>query len=138
LKLLDRGLVRILPSHPRPKPAPRWRRPQIAMAISGHRTEAIFERYNIETDDDLRHAVEKLASYVSELPVALTVVPLPRIADGLARSACCSAHAGVISTSDLRPFGAELRRIVRSGRGVCCLPAFGRSAISNHQLDGHR
>ena len=46
------------------------------MAISGHRTEAVFERDNIDTDDDLREAVGKLSSYVNGLPVAPTVVPV--------------------------------------------------------------
>ncbi len=49
---------------------------KIAMAISGHRTEAVFERYNIDTDDDLREAVDKLSSYVNGLPTAPTVVPI--------------------------------------------------------------
>ncbi len=46
------------------------------MAISGHRTEAVFERYNIDTHDDLREAVAKLAPYVGTLPDAPTVMPL--------------------------------------------------------------
>jgi integrase len=49
---------------------------KVAMAISGHRTEAVFERYNIDTDQDLREAVEKVASYVGGLPDAPTVVPM--------------------------------------------------------------
>jgi len=31
----------------------------VAMAISGHRTRAIFDRYNITSDDDLRQAVKQ-------------------------------------------------------------------------------
>ena len=46
------------------------------MAISGHRTEAVFERYNIDTDDDLREAVGKLASYVDGLPGKPPVTPM--------------------------------------------------------------
>ena len=49
---------------------------KVAMAISGHRTEAVFERYNIETDEDLREAVGKLSSYVNGLPAAPIVVPI--------------------------------------------------------------
>jgi hypothetical protein len=52
------------------------------MAISGHRTEAVFERYNIDTDDDLREAVEKVASYVGTLPATSTIVPIPVHRDG--------------------------------------------------------
>ena len=47
----------------------------IAMKISGHRTEAIFERYNIGTDDDIREAKAKTVAYVESLPVQANVVP---------------------------------------------------------------
>ena len=46
------------------------------MAISGHRSESAFERYNIDTDEDLREAVEKVASYVGQLSSPPTVVPM--------------------------------------------------------------
>ena len=49
---------------------------KVAMAISGHRTEAIFERYNIDSDEDLGDAVDKLASYVHGLPTNPAVVPI--------------------------------------------------------------
>jgi hypothetical protein len=52
------------------------------MAISGHRTEAVFERYNIDTDEDLREAVGRLSSYVNGLPTAPTVRPLPTKTEG--------------------------------------------------------
>ena len=55
---------------------------KIAMAISMHRTEAVFERYNIDTDDDLRDAVGKRTSYVNGLPGTPTVVPMPVKAGG--------------------------------------------------------
>jgi hypothetical protein len=37
----------------------------------------VFERYNINTDEDLRQAVEKVASYVGQLSSPATVVPMP-------------------------------------------------------------
>jgi hypothetical protein len=50
---------------------------KVPMKISGHRTESVFERYNIDTDDDLRAAVEKVTAYVDQLPATPTVVRLP-------------------------------------------------------------
>jgi integrase len=38
---------------------------RVAMAISGHRTRAIFDRYNIVSEDDLRTAVKKTNAYLS-------------------------------------------------------------------------
>lgn len=37
----------------------------VAMAISGHRTRAVFDRYNITSDEDLRQAVKKTHSHVN-------------------------------------------------------------------------
>lgn len=54
---------------------------KVAMKISGHMTEHVFERYNIDTDDDLGEALEKVAAYVDTLPTTPTVVPI-RAAQG--------------------------------------------------------
>jgi integrase len=34
-----------------------------AMRITGHKTEEVFERYNIKTIDDVKEALLKVASY---------------------------------------------------------------------------
>lgn len=49
---------------------------KVAMAISGHRTESIFSRYNIGDDADLADAVDKVTAYVERLPTEATPTPL--------------------------------------------------------------
>jgi len=53
----------------------------VAMAISGHRTDAVFARYNITSDEDLRQAQGMLESYVSSLPAKSNITAL----EGMAR-----------------------------------------------------
>jgi hypothetical protein len=35
----------------------------VAMKISGHKTESMFRRYDIASEDDLRHAMQSLERY---------------------------------------------------------------------------
>jgi hypothetical protein len=42
--------------------------PDIARQISGHRTLAIFSRYNIISKADLRQAVQQTSDYLAMLP----------------------------------------------------------------------
>jgi integrase len=38
----------------------------VCMAISGHRTRSVFDRYNITSDRDLKEATQKLSAYIQE------------------------------------------------------------------------
>ncbi len=48
----------------------------VAMAISGHRTRAIFDRYNITSDEDLRQAVKQTAEHLAAQPAERKVVSI--------------------------------------------------------------
>jgi integrase len=41
---------------------------KVAMLISGHKTESVFERYNITDDQDIADALRKTQAYVDQLP----------------------------------------------------------------------
>jgi len=38
------------------------------MTVTGHRTRAMFDRYNITSQEDQRHALRQLHEYVIALP----------------------------------------------------------------------
>jgi hypothetical protein len=44
---------------------------RIAMSISGHRTRAVFDRYDIVREDDIRDAMQRTERYrqMSQFPV---------------------------------------------------------------------
>ena len=46
---------------------------RVAMAISGHKTRSVFERYNIISDADLKQAATQLADYYRREKVTLAV-----------------------------------------------------------------
>jgi hypothetical protein len=55
---------------------------RVAMEIIGHKTRAIFDRYNIVSERDHQDAGAKLAAYVEQQPTTPTVVPLRVAGEG--------------------------------------------------------
>jgi len=41
---------------------------RVGMAVTGHVTRRMFDRYNIVSEDDLRMATQKTTMYVDTLP----------------------------------------------------------------------
>jgi integrase len=50
---------------------------KVAMAISGHRTESVFNRYDITAGDDLREAIEAVASSQNRSGAVFSPPPRP-------------------------------------------------------------
>jgi integrase len=48
----------------------------VAMSISGHRTRAIFDRYNITSDEDLRQAVRQTTEHLAAQPAERKIVSI--------------------------------------------------------------
>ncbi len=51
----------------------------VARTISGHKTEAIFSRYDITSEEDLKDAALKTEAYVSALPSKSKITPLDQV-----------------------------------------------------------
>lgn len=49
---------------------------RVAMSLSGHKTRAVFDRYNIVSESDLAKAAERLQAHLEEQPRVPLVVPI--------------------------------------------------------------
>jgi hypothetical protein len=50
----------------------------VAMAISGHKTRSIFDRYSITSDEDLVQAMERLSEHLNAQPFESKVISIAK------------------------------------------------------------
>jgi hypothetical protein len=55
---------------------------RVAMTISGHKTRAIFDRYDIVNEADLRDAMQRTQNYLKDSPHREKRSPVIMLAEG--------------------------------------------------------
>lgn len=51
------------------------------MAVTGHRSRSVFFTYDIVAGDDLRHAIQRVSSYVPTLPSVTDAVTTAQLSE---------------------------------------------------------
>ena len=56
----------------------------VAMKVSGHRTAAVFRRYDVTTESDIREAMRRTQAHIARQPTESRIAPVKVESEGIA------------------------------------------------------